>query len=86
MPKSKTREIKNILSERFGLIADDHVLEKKVDVRIPGLEVLKFGKSGKLEYTGEDAAVRTAILLNEDKTLAEQNVSSADEIILRWTR
>jgi len=86
VPESKTREIKNILSRRFGLVADDYVLEKTVDTKIPGLEILKFGKSGKLEHTGEDATVRTAIPLDESKTLGEQSVSNTDEIILKWAR
>jgi hypothetical protein len=81
---SKVRDLKEVLCKKFGLIADDHVLERILDVPMPGVKELEFDSTGKLAYTGRDAIVRTPTALDEGKTLAEHQVSSTDELLLAW--
>lgn len=82
-PDSKVRGIKSTLSKQFGLIADDLILEKAADIRVSGLEELRFNPRGMLEHTGNDASIRTHVALDEEKTLTEQSVSSVDELFLK---
>ncbi len=83
---SKVRDLKEVLCKKFSLITDDHVLERILHVPMPGGKELEFDSTGKLAYTGRDATVRTPAPIDEDKTLAEHQVSSADELVLAWKR
>jgi hypothetical protein len=83
---SKVRDLKEVLCKKYSLISDDHVLERILHVPMPGGKELEFDSTGKLAYTGRDAIVRTPTPIDEDKTLAEHQVSSADELVLAWKR
>ena len=83
---SKVRDVKEVLCKKFSLITDDHVLERILHVPMPAGKELKFDSTGKLAYTGRNATVRTPTPIDDDKTLAEHQASSADELVLAWKR
>jgi len=83
---SKVRDLKEVLCKKLSLITDDHVLERILHIPMPAGKELEFDSTGKLAYTGRDAIVRIPTPIEEDKTLEEHQVSSADELVLAWKR
>lgn len=83
---SKVGDLKEVLCKKFSLINDDHVLERILHVPVPGGKELEFDSNGKLVHTGRNATVRAPTPIDEDRTFAEHQVSSADELVLAWKR